>query len=201
MPSLKTTEEFIISAIKIHGNKYNYSKVNYLGNKIKVTIICDKHGEFLQTPNDHIGNHGCRKCSEENTLNYNLKEAYSEKNKDFPLDLYVIELSSETEKFLKIGISKQSKRRFFNIKAKSGYLVYPRLILPTTLQEATLLEDLVLSKLRVKYAKIFTTKFPGYKECLDYKAVDKILEIIKQEIHETRSDLVGKILDYEYNGK
>jgi hypothetical protein len=198
MPSLKTTKEFIINSIKIHGDKYDYSKVNYLGNKIKVSIICKIHGEFLQTPNDHIGKHGCRKCSEENTLNYNLKEAYSEINKDFPLDLYIIELFSETEKFLKIGISKQFKKRFFNIKTKSGYLINPKLILPTTLQEATLLEDLVLSKLRIKYIKTFKTKFSGYKECLTYDAVDEILNIIKEEIHKTKSNLVGKILDYEY---
>jgi hypothetical protein len=198
MPSLKTREQFIVDAVKIHGDKYDYSKVNYLGNKVKVIIVCKNHGEFMQTPNDHTGKHGCRKCSEENTLNYNLKEAYSEINKDFSLDLYVIEMYSDTEKFLKIGISKQYQRRFFNIKTKSGYLVKPKLILPTTLQEATLLEDLVLSKLRVKYAKKFTKKFPGYKECLNYESVNEIIETIKEEILKTKSPLIGKILDYEY---
>lgn len=43
-----TTEEFISNAIKIHGNKYDYSEVKYDGNKVKVEIICKEHGVFLQ---------------------------------------------------------------------------------------------------------------------------------------------------------
>ena len=57
------TEEFIKKAKKVHGNKYDYSKVNYVGNKIEVTIICPKHGEFKQKPNDHLNGFGCSKCS------------------------------------------------------------------------------------------------------------------------------------------
>ena len=48
------TEEFIRKAKKIHGDKYNYSKVKYKNNSTKVCIICPKHGEFWQRPNDHI---------------------------------------------------------------------------------------------------------------------------------------------------
>ena len=38
------TEEFIKKAKKVHGDKYDYSKVNYIGSKIEVTIICPEHG-------------------------------------------------------------------------------------------------------------------------------------------------------------
>ena len=198
MPKLKTVQEFIADSVKIHGDKYDYSKVVYNGNKTKVTIICKIHGEFYQIPNDHTRNHGCRKCSEDNKLNYNLKEAYSEKNKNFPLDFYVVELSSNNEKFLKIGISKEVKRRFFNIKAKSGYIVTPKIIIPITLQEATILEDSILEKLRNKYKKEFDKKFSGYKECLKYESSEEIIEIIKNELGKNRSDLVAQILQYEY---
>jgi hypothetical protein len=60
----KTTTEFIEEAIKIHGDKYNYEKVEYIDSKSKVKIICKEHGEFEQTPNAHIGTQkqGCRKC-------------------------------------------------------------------------------------------------------------------------------------------
>lgn len=62
-----TTEEFISNAIEIHGDIYDYSKVKYDGNKVKVTIICREHGEFLQKPNNHISlKHGCPKCKAEN---------------------------------------------------------------------------------------------------------------------------------------
>ena len=49
-----TTEEFIEKSQKIYGNKYDYSKVIYEGNKNKVCIICRKHGEFWMSPNNHL---------------------------------------------------------------------------------------------------------------------------------------------------
>ena len=58
----KTVEEFINDAISVHGNKYDYSKVNYINNKTKVCIICPVHGEFWQTPHEHLSC-GCDKCS------------------------------------------------------------------------------------------------------------------------------------------
>lgn len=58
----KTTEEFIEEAKKIHGDKYDYSKVEYKNNKTKVTIICPEHGKFEQSPEHHLSGHGCRKC-------------------------------------------------------------------------------------------------------------------------------------------
>lgn len=58
----KTTEQFIAEAKAIHGDKYDYSKVDYQGNKIKICIICPAHGEFWTTPLCHLKGHGCRKC-------------------------------------------------------------------------------------------------------------------------------------------
>ena len=59
-----TTEEFIKKARKIHGDKYDYSKVEYANNRTKVCIICPEHGEFWQTPSHHLQGHGCPKCSD-----------------------------------------------------------------------------------------------------------------------------------------
>ena len=58
----KTNEKFILDARKVHGDKYDYSKVNYIDNKTKVCIICPEHGEFWQTPNCHLMGSGCPKC-------------------------------------------------------------------------------------------------------------------------------------------
>lgn len=58
----KTKEQFIADARAIHGNKYDYSKVEYEGNAKKVCIICPTHGEFLQRPNSHLSGHGCPFC-------------------------------------------------------------------------------------------------------------------------------------------
>lgn len=57
-----TSEEFIKRSKKIHGNEFNYSKVDYKTSKIKVIIICKVHGEFLQRPNSHLRGDKCRKC-------------------------------------------------------------------------------------------------------------------------------------------
>ena len=61
-----TTDEFIAKAKKIHGDKYDYSKVEYVNDRTKVCIICPKHGEFWQTPNHHLSGCGCPKCGIEN---------------------------------------------------------------------------------------------------------------------------------------
>ena len=58
-----STEEFIKRAKKIHNNKYDYSKVDYVGSHMKVCIICPKHGEFLQTPHSHLRGSGCPYCN------------------------------------------------------------------------------------------------------------------------------------------
>lgn len=60
-------ETFIKEARKIHGNKYDYSKVDYINNKTPVCIICPKHGDFWQTPRAHLcKGHGCPLCNESN---------------------------------------------------------------------------------------------------------------------------------------
>ena len=61
---LLTTQQFIDKAIKIHGDLYNYDKVEYKGTQIPVIIICKKHGEFLQTPNSHLRGRGCPYCNQ-----------------------------------------------------------------------------------------------------------------------------------------
>ena len=57
-----TTGEFISKSKLIHGDKYDYSKVEYVNNHSKVCIICPEHGEFWQTPANHLKNRGCPIC-------------------------------------------------------------------------------------------------------------------------------------------
>lgn len=51
---LKTTEQFIENAIKVHGNKYDYSKTKYINARSKAIIVCPKHGEFEQIARVHL---------------------------------------------------------------------------------------------------------------------------------------------------
>jgi len=62
MPPKSNTEEFIRKARMKHGDFYDYSKTEYNGRSVPVIIICPEHGEFLQTPHDHLSGNGCPKC-------------------------------------------------------------------------------------------------------------------------------------------
>lgn len=63
MPKKLTNQEFVDKANKIHNNKFDYSKVNYQGNRYRVKIICSKHGEFNQFAKNHLKGVGCQKCA------------------------------------------------------------------------------------------------------------------------------------------
>lgn len=55
-------ESFIKAAKHTHGERYDYSTVDYVSSIKKVKIVCPKHGVFLQTPRSHIHGDGCPKC-------------------------------------------------------------------------------------------------------------------------------------------
>ena len=101
-----TTEIFIEKARKIHGDKYDYSKVNYINNCTKVCIICPEHGEFWQTPGSHtnIGN-GCPLCGNKNSSEKRLKSIniFIKQAKEIHGDKYdysKVEYSSNHEKVI-----------------------------------------------------------------------------------------------------
>jgi hypothetical protein len=59
-----TNDEFIEKSKKIFGDLYDYSKVEYINNKIKVELICKEHGSFFIRPDSHLTKkYGCKKCS------------------------------------------------------------------------------------------------------------------------------------------
>ena len=57
-----TTETFIKKAVDIHGAKYNYENVKYIGSSTKVLVTCNIHGDFSIRPNDHLRGKGCKEC-------------------------------------------------------------------------------------------------------------------------------------------
>ena len=78
-----TTEEFIEKAQKVHGNTYDYSKINYVNAKDKLNIICNIHGSFLQNSNNHLQGKNCPKCAK-------IKKIQSKKKSNiYIIDRYV----------------------------------------------------------------------------------------------------------------
>lgn len=59
----KSFDDFLKDAKYVHGEKYDYSKVDYVDIQTKICIICPEHGEFWQTPASHIQGSGCPACS------------------------------------------------------------------------------------------------------------------------------------------
>ena len=59
---IKTTNEVVEDFVEVHDDKYDYSKVCYTGVFNKVEIVCEEHGSFWQTPDNHLAGKGCPKC-------------------------------------------------------------------------------------------------------------------------------------------
>ena len=59
----KTREEFITDANNVHHGKYSYDKAIYVNSHTKITITCPIHGDFTQTPTNHLQGKGCPKCA------------------------------------------------------------------------------------------------------------------------------------------
>lgn len=73
MPRKKNQSEIILEFKEIHGDKYDYSNVNYVNSMTKVIIGCPEHGDFEQTPSKHKGGQGCKKCGHKTTGNKKRK--------------------------------------------------------------------------------------------------------------------------------
>ena len=87
----KTNKKFIEEASKLHNNRYTYLKTNYVGAHTYIIITCQEHGDFEQTPRNHLfgrggKGQGCRKCSYIENGN-KARALYS--NKD--VDGYILE--------------------------------------------------------------------------------------------------------------
>lgn len=86
----KSTTQFIQDAQKVHGNKYDYSKVEYYNKDTAVEIICKIHGSFMQRPSSHLNGCGCSKCRLKNQ-----QKLYEELKKLFPYEIILWEYSPE----------------------------------------------------------------------------------------------------------
>ena len=76
LPKKKTRQEFIDKARQVHGDKYDYSRVEYINSYTKVKIICPIHDEFEQRPVHHLRGCDCPYCV---TNTKSSKEEFEEK--------------------------------------------------------------------------------------------------------------------------
>lgn len=110
-----TTDIFIKRAKEIHGDKYDYSLVDYKNAKTRVEIICPLHGKFTQIPYNHLGGKGCKECGcKENGRNRSITfEKFLEKVKVVHGDTYDYSKSRVENYKTKIEIICKTHGSFF----------------------------------------------------------------------------------------
>ena len=74
------TEQFIEKAKQVHGDKYDYSKVNYKGSKEKICIICPEHGEFQVIASNHLRGYKCPQCNKPGRKKFSKNEFVNKAN-------------------------------------------------------------------------------------------------------------------------
>jgi len=82
---------FISRARKKHGEKFDYSKVVFKGMDEKVVIVCPIHGDFLQSPNNHL-RYGCPKCGVKSSGNSNYQDCFIRRAREVHGDRYNYDL-------------------------------------------------------------------------------------------------------------
>ena len=102
---VSNTKAFIEKAKVVHNNKYSYGNSDYSGAKEKIIITCPIHGDFLQTPNDHLNGCGCRQCRTESIGWTDSKwEGQGNTSSNFTgYKLYIVKIWDSEESFFKIG--------------------------------------------------------------------------------------------------
>ena len=116
---IENEKNFYNKAIKIHGNKYDYSKVKYVNSKTKVCIICPEHGEFWQEPSNHLCGKGCPKCAGKCTI----KDIHELDNMIYIKFGIHYDFSKAVFKNMSTKMTVGFNGKFFNIKPSK--LLYP----------------------------------------------------------------------------
>lgn len=178
-------------AIEIHGDKYNYNKVDYKTSKTKVVINCPIHGDFNQIPAVHLKGSGCRKCGDSiistsrrtGNCGWGLSDwiKLSENSSEFSeYKVYIIKCSSDTESFIKIGRTfKELKNRFCS-KLSMPYLYEVISEVPDNPFRIFKLEN-KLKKMCKEFSYTPINSFSGMHECFSLEALDLLKEYISKD--------------------
>lgn len=167
-----TQQDFINQANQIHNNKYDYTKTVYSRSDKNIIITCPIHGDFLQTPSNHLQKSECPNCA--NELKGGLggyTQEYFKNNPDrcdIPAVLYAAHITNGNEKFIKIGITAKTTHHRFNRGEYKNMVIDILYEKTTTLYEAFSIEQQFIDSMK-NYKFFSNTKFSGYTECFQVK--------------------------------
>ena len=170
-----TLQDFLSQAKEVHGNKFNYKKVQYRNKTTKVEIVCKTHGSFWQSPSEHLKPRGCLQCAKE-SAGWSRTDftRHCKRNNNSLGTLYVIHCFNDSESFFKIGITSTSLKQRF----KGSKIPYDYEILYEVNNRAEYIYDLEVRLLNMlkefKYEP--HRNFKGHTECIStIKPVEKLL--------------------------
>lgn len=102
-------QNFISRAKDTHGSEYDYSEFRYLGSGVKGKILCPAHGEFWQTPSNHLKGTKCPACACEMQKANTFKEKCSDLGVDYWRALKRREAGLSEEKIFEEGYVRNSR--------------------------------------------------------------------------------------------
>jgi len=187
-----TTDEFIKRSRKVHGDRYDYSKVNYEHHDKHVEIICPFHGSFFQPPTCHIEGAGCQVCNsgyyrDNRFFEDGFRGAYQ------PSTVYLVKMVNpvDGESFLKIGFTRKCVDKRLESKNTGPYEWETIDSIKTTLFNSLLIENSFLSEFSdFKYKP--NHYFCGHTECFDKSKgenVKELFNLISSELKHETDDL------------
>lgn len=169
----KTKESFVEQARAIHGDKYDYSKVDYKTNDTQVVITCNKHGDFTQYPSAHLSySRGCRDCLvEEGGLGNPFNKTLESLSTTEMATLYHVKFHRHNGTcFQKVGVTRKTVGERFSMVGKNKYEVEVVRLCHNNLKTCVQMEELILQSLRdadnlYKVKDFKGTKVGGWTEC------------------------------------
>lgn len=168
---------FIEKSRLVHGDKYDYSLVNYNGCREYVLLKCPVHGKFKQIPYYHLAGNGCPECGKD-TGGYSATDYAKVCPKGS--NVYLLKLHNNREMFYKIGISKNVHNRAVDIQGQSSYKVE---VLTSKFFESASVAFYLEKILHSVFKNMSYTpqdKFQGYTECFKYIDKDEFEELTSE---------------------
>lgn len=168
-------ESFIYKCRLVHGDRFNYDKVEYINTNIKVIITCKIHGDFIQQADSHKQGNGCPYCYNENR-GWN-RTAWKKMGKNKLAKLYILRCYSETEQFIKIGRTFNSVKRRFGSKTEMPYKY--EIIKLIENSNYDIIWDLEVELKRKYKNNSYTPQiyFDGITECFDINILEELREL------------------------
>lgn len=178
---IDTEELFLNFSSKIHGTSFNYTKSTFISLGKSITIQCNKClRSFNMTPYRHLYlGKGCKFCNHQSVY---TKDYYNSRGlSDFPCMLYLLQFTSETESFIKVGLTKQTINKRFKGKDYHNYTITVLDTMVGMFFDLVDKEQLIIKKYS-SYKYIPLEKFKGYSECFSLlliKQMSTLSEMLK----------------------